>query len=421
MNNHLSESFFNNFEQSLWQAYRKAITQTRSKKLLFEGCLLGSDINQNFKKYYFQVYVDHLVRYEDYREYKTNEVKAMESAKIMMLNHTSLEVYELATDNNICAEMRYSLLLSQNTHQFFLCPKDEDEMLLWFEKLKQCCIVTHFQNVYKIQEKIGQGAFAQVYRAIRSADGQQFAVKIFDKQKVLKNKNHELHMKAIKKEIQIMRLFDSPLMLQLHEIYQTGGNLYMVMELMEGIELFDKIVKKGPFREKDACIVMKQLLNSVQYLHSLNVIHRDIKPENIMFTNKKNLEIKIVDFGLAEFVNDPEVLFKRSGTPGYVGPEILRDRPYDTQSDVFSTGVIMYQILTGCTPFFGDNLDEVVLKNISAQVCYDFREINIEVSNQGLDLMKQMLKQNPDARYSASKAMQHLWITKFTDIKQEST
>lgn len=181
MSNHLSESFFNNFEQSLWQSYRKAITQTRSKKLLFEGCLLGSDINQNFKKYYFQVYVDHLVRYEDYREYKTNEVKAMESAKIMMLNHTSLEVYELATDNNICAEMRYSLLLSQNTHQFFLCPKDEDEMLLWFEKLKQCCIVTHFQNVYKIQEKIGQGAFAQVYRAIRSADGQQFAVKIFDK------------------------------------------------------------------------------------------------------------------------------------------------------------------------------------------------------------------------------------------------
>ena len=77
-------------------------------------------------------------------------------------------------------------------------------------------------------------------------------------------------------------------------------------------------------------------------LHSINVIHRDIKPENLIFTEKNSLEIKIVDFGLAEYVNDSEVLFKRSGTPGYVSPEILKDRPYNQKTDLFSLGVILY-------------------------------------------------------------------------------
>lgn len=89
----------------------------------------------------------------------------------------------------------------------------------------------------------------------------------------------------------------------------------------------------------------------------MNIIHRDIKPENLMFVKKNTFQIKIVDFGLAEYVDDSEALFKRSGTPGYVAPEILKDKPYGSKSDMFSLGVILYQLLTGCTPFFGDNLD----------------------------------------------------------------
>lgn len=88
-----------------------------------------------------------------------------------------------------------------------------------------------------------------------------------------------------------------------------------------------------------------------------------------------------MDYGLAEYVNDPEVLFKRSGTPGYVAPEILKDKPYDSKSDMFSLGVILYQLLTGCTPFFGEDLDEIVYKNTKGEVCYDFAEIGIKVSN----------------------------------------
>ena len=145
-----------------------------------------------------------------------------------------------------------------------------------------------------------------------------------------------------------MRSFDDPILTKLYEVYQTENRLFLVMEYLKGPELFQQIVKNGPFKEKEACIIFKQLLESMQCifiiidLHSINVIHRDIKPENLIFTEKNSLEIKIVDFGLAEYVNDSEVLFKRSGTPGYVSPEILRDRPYNQKTDLFSLGVILY-------------------------------------------------------------------------------
>ena len=102
-------------------------------------------------------------------------------------------------------------------------------------------------------------------------------------------------------------------------------------------------------------------------LHSLKIIHRDIKPENIILTEPNFTDIKIFDFGLAEYlVEGSELIFKRSGTPGYVAPEILKDHHYDDRSDMFSLGVILYQLLSGCTPFFGKNIDEIVIKNTKA-------------------------------------------------------
>lgn len=179
-------------------------------------------------------------------------------------------------------------------------------------------------------------------------------------------------MKGIQKEITIMRLFDDPHMLQIYEIYQTEKSCFMVMELMEGGELFQKILAINAFTEKDACILMRQLLRCAEYMNKIDVIHRDIKPENIMLKSKDSLEIKIIDFGLAEFRHDPDVLFKKSGTPGYCAPEVLSGKVYDTKSDVFSLGVIMYQVLSGCSPFFGESIDEIVRLNTAAIVYFNF-------------------------------------------------
>ena len=111
---------------------------------------------------------------------------------------------------------------------------------------------------------------------------------------------------------------------------------------MIGGELFDRIMNKGHYGEKDAAILISKLLSALVYLHSMNIMHRDIKPENLILKDENGFDLKLADFGLAEFVNQKQHLFKRCGTPGYVAPEILDDKPYDTKVDVFSAGVILY-------------------------------------------------------------------------------
>ena len=143
-------------------------------------------------------------------------------------------------------------------------------------------------------------------------------------------------------EIILMKILDHPNIIKLYEVYEGEYHIYLVMELLKGGELFDRIVKKGINKEKDACIIIVRLLSALEYLHELGIMHRDIKPENLILKDEKDFEIKLADFGLAEFVTKTDLLFRRCGTPGYVAPEILADKPYDTKVDVFSAGVILY-------------------------------------------------------------------------------
>lgn len=140
-----------------------------------------------------------------------------------------------------------------------------------------------------------------------------------------------------------MRKMNHENIIKLHEVHENDTNIYLVLELLRGGELFERIVKKGIYTEKDAAVLMKKLLSALDYMHSKGIMHRDIKPENLILKDPdNNHDVKIADFGLATVVSQGEYLFRRCGTPGYVAPEILADEKYDQKVDIFSAGVILY-------------------------------------------------------------------------------
>ena len=139
---------------------------------------------------------------------------------------------------------------------------------------------------------------------------------------------------ALLNEIKIMRHVRHENLIQLQEVYENERYVYLVLELLRGGELFDFIVSKGHYSEKDAVLLMMRLISAVEYLSRKGIMHRDIKPENLILKEQDNkTQVKLIDFGLAaHYRPDGDYLFKRCGTPGYVAPEILFDRQFYNKS-----------------------------------------------------------------------------------------
>ena len=148
-----------------------------------------------------------------------------------------------------------------------------------------------------------------------------------------------------------MRKLEHENIIKLHEVHEDEAHVYLVLELLHGGELFERIVKKGIYTEKDASILMQKLLSALDSMHTRNIMHRDLKPENLILKDmKNNHDVKIADFGLATAVTQGDYLFRRCGTPGYVAPEVLADERYDQKVDIFSAGVILYILYTFLSP-----------------------------------------------------------------------
>lgn len=165
-------------------------------------------------------------------------------------------------------------------------------------------------------------------------------------------------------------------------------------------------------------------------------MHRDIKPENLLLKDELSFDLKLADFGLSEIMGKKENLFTRCGTPGYVAPEVLEDKKYNYKCDVFSAGVILYILLTGCSPFFGKNYQEILSRNRKGEVSYNFSEkLKLKLSEDGyfikynfyfkiriaINLMKLLMSKDPEQRPSASQALSHSWIlNNWVDFDKDS-
>ena len=256
---------------------------------------------------------------------------------------------------------------------------------------------------YKIADVIGSGAFATVRRVYHKTTGQPRALKIIKKQKN-KDKNARMYL-----EVEILKKLVHPNIMQIFEFYEDKKNFYIITELCEGGELFDKIVEKGSFTESEAAWIMKQLLSAVNYIHSNNIVHRDLKPENILLDTKHdNNIIKIIDWGTARFFDKSKKMNRISGTPYYIAPEVLAEK-YDEKCDIWSCGVILYILLCGYPPFNADT-DELILEKIkTGKFTFPSEEWDT-VSPLAKDLVSHMLQFHPSKRVSASEALEHKWL-----------
>jgi len=231
--------------------------------------------------------------------------------------------------------------------------------------------------------------------------GRRVAVKFVNKKLVEKPQN-------LKSETNLLQSVNHPNVVQLIDICDTKDILFIVMELMEGGELYDEIVKRKSFTEKDASFIMKQLLCALTYLHDKNIVHRDLKLENLLLVKSNSLEIKIADFGLSK-VYSGEALTTACGTPYYVAPEILMGDGYNAKIDTWACGVLLYVLLSGRLPFSGDTDPELFNAIIAAELIWKKPQFDT-VSNQAKDLIRKLITKDVDSRLTAREAFQHPFI-----------
>jgi len=261
------------------------------------------------------------------------------------------------------------------------------------------------KKVYSFKEKLGTGSFATVKKVVRNSDKEEFAVKIIRKHKLNKEELAVVH-----DEVEIMQRVEHKHCVRLFEIYETNAKLYMVMEILTGGELFDRIVSKGSYSEKEAADVVQTVAAALQYLHSNGIVHRDLKPENLIYQNdQEDALLKITDFGLAKYRARDTQLSTACGTPGYVAPEVLEGKQYSKEVDLWSLGVILYILLCGFPPFYDESTAGLYRQIKKGQ--YDFPDPYwSEISKEAKDVVSGLLNINVKKRWTPSQLLKTAWV-----------
>ncbi|KAL6451729.1 HSL1 Serine/threonine-protein kinase HSL1 [Candida maltosa Xu316] len=204
-----------------------------------------------------------------------------------------------------------------------------------------------------------------------------------------------------------MKLISHPNIMGLYDVWENKNDLYLILEYIEGGELFDYLIKRGKLQEFEAINYFKQIINGINYLHQFNICHRDLKPENLLLDFSKN--IKIADFGMAALEVKEKLLETSCGSPHYASPEIVAGKNYHgAPSDIWSCGIILFALLTGHLPFDDENIRKLLLKVQSGKF-----NMPHELSWEARDLISQMLKVNPDERIKIDAILNHPLLKKY--------
>uniref|UniRef100_A0A452IS72 Protein kinase domain-containing protein n=1 Tax=Gopherus agassizii TaxID=38772 RepID=A0A452IS72_9SAUR len=264
-------------------------------------------------------------------------------------------------------------------------------------------VVNSYYEVNR-NEILGGGRFGQVHKCEEKATGLKLAAKII-KARGAKEKEE------VKNEINVMNQLNHTNLIQLYDAFESKNDIVLVMEYVDGGELFDRIIDDNyNLTEMDTILFTKQICQGIQYMHQMYILHLDLKPENILCVNRTAYQIKIIDFGLARRYKPREKLKVNFGTPEFLAPEVVNYDFVSFPTDMWSVGVIAYMLLSGLSPFLGDD-DNETLNNILA-CSWDFENEEFQdVSEEAKDFLSKLLIKEKSWRMSATSALKHPWLS----------
>ncbi|KDP20751.1 hypothetical protein JCGZ_21222 [Jatropha curcas] len=262
------------------------------------------------------------------------------------------------------------------------------------------------KTFYTLGKEVGRGQFGITYLCTENSTGDTYACKSILKRKLKSKSDRE----DIKREVQIMQhLSGQPNIVEFRGAYEDRQSVHLVMELCAGGELFDRIIAKGHYSERDAAKICKDIVKVVHGCHFMGVMHRDLKPENFLLASKnEGATLKATDFGLSVFIEEGKKYHDIVGSAYYVAPEVLR-RNYGKEIDVWSAGVILYILLSGVPPFWGETEKGIFDAVLEGHIDFESQPWP-SISESAKDLVRRMLTQDPRNRITSAQILDHPWI-----------
>ena len=376
----------------------------KSEDIFYENYIFKISENNKISKFYLLLINNDIYYFK--KEDKRELIGMHNISTCFLLDHENKGEKII---NNI-SYYSFSLFFKSNSklRKFYT-----DDILIYtsfISNMKKSIGIRDFSEYYEIKEFINEGKNNSVNRGIKKDTGELVTIKTIKKKEDSKKEEELVHY-----EIDILKFCQHKNIVQLIDYFESMNEIIIVLKYIEGNTLGYYLKEKNfNLSETEVANIIYQIALGVEYLHKFGIVHRDLKPDNIMIIPKKgennNIIIKIMDFGFSKIVSKEEKLMEGLGTLYYAAPELIQNLPYNLEVDIWSLGVIIYYIFTGCYPFNGKSEDEIEEKILEENVEFKDGEWKI-ISNKVKDLIERCLEKNPEERINIKEFISHPWFS----------
>lgn len=376
--------------KDFWVDASQLKTHPAKKALIFQQSLAFSFNGANEQEYFVSLSSSYL--------YFNHGPDTVYAAKIKWL------LVQSFSEEAAAGAVKYGFSITYREKEYDFYVKTAEILNTWMDFFSHVLVMDDFEERYVILKLIDSGQFGKVSLCRDLITGEEFAVKVIKRSKLVYKKA----LNQLFNEVKIMKALNHPNIVKLHKVFQDPVSVLILMEYVPYGNLYQRVQKKKKFAEKDVIIFARALFELLVFLSLRKIVHQDLKLENILMCSKGNdSEFKLADFGLACYLD--KAVKGRSGSPGYMAPEILSMGKCAGNSDVFSAGVVIYVLLTGTSPFLAKNVDEVVKRNAQCMVKYPDKVFR-NISDLAKAFLEEILNGDPKSRPHALEASGHEWL-----------